>query len=173
MKKGILLIALALAALAAGAEEKVVFDKYPSALGLYVDSAAVYGLSYQRWMGDFGFQTALSVQSNTWTDGTFDASAVIEGKYRLYSEDYAAWLSGALYLAALAGGGYSRNSSYVDGGSYALGEPLAKILFGAGLGFEVVLFRHFSMDLQFLYRTKYETILDIGLGAGFGVTYRF
>jgi hypothetical protein len=159
MRKAAVFLALFLAASTAIAEESIVFDRFPSALGFYADTSSVYGLTYQRWMDAFGLQGALSISTS---GEALAAGAVIEGKYRVYADDYANWLSGALYLAVLGGYRYTTSETANSG-----------ILAGLGLGFEVALFQHFSLDLQFLYRANYSTSLNVDLGVGFGVTYRY
>lgn len=172
MKRSLVTLVLMTVIFGASASAQIVFDEYPSALGFYGDTSGIYGLTYQRWMGRVGFQTALTVSTDTYVAGSFNAAAIVEGTYRIYAEDFANWLSGALYFAGLAGGGLSRGADTVEGSS-VLGDLQTTIHGGLGIGIEAVLFRHFALDLQFLYRAKYQETLDVNLGVGFSAAYRF
>jgi hypothetical protein len=163
MKKYLALFFITLACLSAAAAEdkKVIFDRFPDALGFYGDVSGLAGLSYQCWRERLGFQTSLSAMVS---GEVTSVGGIVEGKYRLYADDYAPWLSGALYLAALGGYRYSSATGFSEHEG---------ILGGLGLGFEVSLFQHFSLDLQILYRAAYHDSFKLNLMPGFGLAYRF
>jgi hypothetical protein len=163
------------------AEEGTVFERWPNALGVYGNSLAGNpggGLHYQRSFGSLGLQFTgggLYTPDSDW-GSVLDYSVFIQGTWRVFAEDYSSVVSGQLYLWALGGHiGYIRTEYVEDGttGSYEPEPYVPSALAGFGIGIELVLFRHFSLPLEFGYVGQFpnESALQFGAGAGFRYRY--
>lgn len=145
--------------------EGTVFEAWPQALGAFVaipgTDRTLGGLSWQGWFGRLGLQAALGGMYDEL--GNYNYSLSGETSYMVYGEDFAEWLSGALYGNLLIS-----HSGQNDGmtGAYSPAGHL-----GLGIGMELVVFRHFSTNLEFMYVGSFPWALHFGLGAG--LRYRF
>ena len=82
----------------------------------------------------------------------------------LYGEDFADWFSGALYLNALVA---HRGQSY-DGTALAY---IPSFHLGFGVGMEMVVLRHISTSLEFMYVGSIP--LELAFAVGGSLKYRF
>ena len=141
--------------------EGTVFERYPSALGGYVNYPVTGGLTYQRWFGRAGVEATIGAIADP--SGTFDYNVQGAFQYMLYGEDFADWFSGALYtnvLLAHRGEGSTATPSY---------SPYAYL--GLGVGIEMVFLRHLSTSVEFMYVGSLPLALDFGFGGS--LKYRF
>lgn len=151
-------------------------QEYPSALGISLSTIENVGLSWKRWFGNVGLEVAAG--------GFWDPSSTIGNIYwysvsaavsrRLFAEEFSDWFSGGLDLVFLAGhageDGYEYDaltSNFIRTGY------LPYFHVGAGIGIEVLLFRHFSQELQFLYSARLLNNPGIHLGVNASFRYRF
>jgi len=136
-----------------------VFERYPSALGAYVNYPVTGGLTYQHWFGKVGVEATLGAIADQ--GGTFDYNAQGAFQYMLYGEDFADWFSGALYTnVLLAHRGENGSGTYVAHG-----------YLGLGIGIEMVLLRHLSTSVEFMYVGQFPWALEFGFGGS--LKYRF
>ena len=125
-------------------------DRWPNALGAGFTSAFEFsgGISYQRWLGRTGLSFTGGVFSNPAGGTLFEYMAYGGIQYRLYAEDFNDWLSGGLHLATTFGahGSIGQATEY---------DPTAEVWvaygIGAGIGYELVLARHFSQMSEVYY----------------------
>ncbi len=115
-----------------------VFQRYPSALGAYGNIMTGGGLTYQRWFDRIGLEATLggTVQES----GSFSYNVQGAFQYMLFGEDFAEWFSGALYTNVLLAHTGEGTPSYT---------PYAHL--GLGVGIEMVLLRHLSTSVEFMY----------------------
>ena len=121
--KKLLLILLLLSAVTAFASADVIvkmdninaFETFDQALGGFYGEIGGMGLSYQRWFGNIGFQTALGLwyyeeDSLSYAMETYSPAAVeevlftynagIEFMYKVYEDTFQDWFDGSLYVFA-------------------------------------------------------------------------
>lgn len=184
-----LLAAAASAQDADGSPGTPAFVEWPNALGIYGSSLAGHpggGLQWQRWFGRLGTTvTAGGVYAPTtdesWGDNVLDYSAIAQLQYRVYGEDFARWISGQLYLWAMAGHlGYieriwvaapTADNAYA--GYFRTGSYKGVAVLGAGIGIESILFRHFSLVGEFGYMGQFPEDPALQFGGGAGLRYRY
>jgi hypothetical protein len=165
---------------------------YPSSVGVFGSTAIGGGLSYQRWFDRFGCAVTvggnitpyLSTGSTSWGNSVVDADfyawnydVELDFMYRLYSSVFADWLTGDLFAYAMAahmGGAqvaYVPNADASKQGTYAEGNYVPVMAAGIGIGYEIILFRHFSIPAQFGYAAQWPLRLDFTVSGG--LRYRF
>lgn len=167
MRKYLVLAFLALAsALGAAADEGTVFERYPSAIGIYGNSLEAGGISYQRWLGGIGLQATAGGMYTSASDYGYSAELGLFA--RIFDYDFSDWFSGGLYGLALAG--HVGRPTLDEGG----GSVFSPGFHGAaGIGFEVVFFQHFASDLQVFYFLSNHSPSLVNLGLGGSFRYRF
>lgn len=179
-----------------------IYRAYPYALGVFAGELGGTGLSYQQWMGRFGYEAAFGgiykpPQSGLKSSFKFlNYNIGLQVQYMLFSENllrkFPDWISAALYLftGAVHNGSFSQpykaNPDYTDPNlpaqPFVIDTSKSPVYtpgfgFGIGIGIEPVLFRHFSFPFEF----GLDSIWHIGSvwpeKAGFfaqgGFRYRF
>jgi hypothetical protein len=172
-------------------------EEFPSAAGAFGSTLLGGGLSYQRWFGVFGFAVTAGGMAYPASGGsTYPAAAAVSGAgadflvydynvqldllLRLYSSNFWNWLSGDLYAFATVAHKGSAGSEFVDEDGdittlddeyYRQSPYVPAVAIGVGIGYEIVLFRHFSVPLQFGYVA--ELPLYVGFSFSGGLRYRF
>lgn len=168
------------------------FDEYPQALGIFYGEIGGTGLSYHRWSEGKGMQITAGVlylppgSIDTWlNDNMLDYVVGFQRQYVVYSEDFAGWLSGLLNLFwGINHRGVIPVSQEWDESTSESTEEIGtytpSISLGAGIGTEVLLFRHFSFPLEFGYGLNfYPTEADplkmfnVNLRVQGGFRYRY
>lgn len=194
MKKTILslIFATALTAAFAQTEPQTPALSYPSSVGVFGSTAIGGGLSYQRWFDRFGCAITVggnvtpyySTGSSSWATGAGDADfyawsydVELDLMYRLYSSVFANWLTGDLFAYAMAAHKGGVEAAYIPDadasktGSYAEGSYIPVAAAGIGIGYEIILFKHFSIPAQFGYVAQWPLRLDFTVSGG--LRYRF
>ena len=136
------------------------YKEFPQSLGFQYGEISGTGLSYQLWRETVGFQISggvvyLPLDEGFWFDRTLDYLVGGELQLRVYGEDFASWLSGQLYgFAGLNHGGYipvvvvKEELQIGDDerlpAEHGTGSFTPTFGFGAGIGIEIIFFRHFS-----------------------------
>jgi hypothetical protein len=158
---------------------------FPRAVGGAFGPLIGTGLSYQQWFSRGGMQAgvgALYTPQEDWGDLLWYLATV--GVMRtLYRETFSPWFAGALYgfLAASHEGRipweYPEESYTEPAVSY---EPVAGsyhpyVAVGGGVGIETVLFRHFSIPVEFGMSVQWEIPYPVPSRVGFvgGVALRY
>jgi len=151
------------------------YETFPEALGGFAGQISGTGLHYHRWIGQNAFQVTGGILYIPFDptdyylyglyDSTLDYSVGGEFQRRVYGEAFTNWLAGSLYLFAggrhhgyipinLVAEGYvvpaSDPEEWVDP-VFAVGTFQAEVTIGAGIGMELILFRHFSIPIEFGY----------------------
>ncbi len=175
------------------------YETFPEALGGYFGPISGSGLHYHRWIGQIGFQVTGGIiyvpfDPAEWSlfGSTLDYTIGGEFQRRVYGEAFTDWLAGSLYL--FAGGrhrGYIPINVVADGYTdpvtdlwvdpvFAVGTFQADVTVGAGLGIELILFRHFSIPIEFGYGATWimteATLADAFLVNAYGqsgLRYRY
>lgn len=177
------------------------FEAYPQALGGFFGPISGTGLHYHRWVGRDAFSIAGGIIYVPYDDTdpsgfyssvvgtTLDYTIGAEYQRRVYGEAFTNWLAGSLYL--FAGGRHRGYQPIVlvsgtpydyetDPPVYGVGTYQAEVSAGFGIGVEVILFRHFSLPLEFGYGATW-TMTEPDLAAAFvvepllqsGLRYRY
>ncbi len=146
-----------------------VFQRYPSALGAYGNIMTGGGLTYQRWFGKAGFEATIG--GGYRESGEYNYNLQGAFQYLLFGEDFAEWFSGALYTNVLLAH-TGDNSSTDRAPAYT---PYAHL--GLGVGIEMVLLRHLSTSVEFMYvggiplAELIKPVVDFSVGGS--LKYRF
>ena len=177
------------------------YETYPEALGGFFGPFSGSGLHYQKWLGENGFHVTGGIvyipfsEADWWFSATtLDYSIGGEFQRRVFGEAFTNWLAGSLYLFAggmhrgympvdLVAEGYEVPDSdpvvWVDP-VYALGTFQADLTVGVGIGIELILFRHFSIPLEFGYgatwtmtESDFANAISIGPNVQSGLRYRY
>jgi hypothetical protein len=167
---------------------------FPNAAGAYGSYMFGGGLSWQHWYGSLGIAVTAGgmaypnsqyygydvTESATADFLVWNYNVQIDLMYRLFSSNFWKWLSGDLYAFATIAHMGSVTAEFVDeDGDYATTDdayyvpsPYVPVLaLGVGIGYEIILFRHFSVPLQFGYALEYPLYVDFNFSAG--LRYRF
>jgi hypothetical protein len=171
---------------------------YPSSVGVFGSSLLGGGLSYQRWSGPWGFSVTAggNAQPATYYNSTASAQVPtgyynwsynleLQGTYKLYSSDFWNWLSGDLFAYAMLGHKgaqsavmtYNSTTNPTTGAttsqlsSVSAGDFIPYFDAGAGIGYELTLFQHFSIPLEFGYTVEWP--LRFEFTAAGGLRYRY
>ena len=175
----LLVISLLFGAVAAAADTTPPYEAFPSALGVAFGPISGTGLHYHRWNGPTGFQVAAGILylppgEVGWMSNMLDYNVGGAFQRRVYGDRFADWLAGSLYLFA---GGNHRGYIPVIGPvsvpegeavDYRVGSYQAELGLGAGIGFEIILFRHFSIPADFGYGASW-TMTEPDLSNAFRV----
>lgn len=183
------------------AEDAPPWEVFPEALGGYYGPFSGSGLHYHRWIGEAGFHVTAGIiyipfdaDDFRFSDTTLDYAAGGEYQRRVYGEAFTNWLAGSLFLFAgaqhrgyvpveLVAEGYEVPDSdpveYVDP-VYEVGSFQAEFSVGAGIGVELILFRHFSIPLEFGYGGTWTvtnpditSAISVGPNVQTGLRYRY
>jgi hypothetical protein len=146
------------------ADPASVVDRFPRALGVQVGRIAGIGISYQKWQDDTGFQVAAAGMYHPLMDDGHDVlnyNAGVEFQYLVYTDDFANWLSGRLYLfAGLNHRGYIE-AVLIAPDTYAVGDFHPEFGLGGGVGVEAVLFEHFAVVTEMVYALFWNPIQPV------------
>jgi hypothetical protein len=152
-----------LAAGSASAQNSV--DTFDEALGGFASFVGGTGISYQSWLGAFGWQVAGGGYYLPTGEGEYAVG--VEAMYRIHTAAIMERADSILYAAAGVG-----HYADIQGGAFE-----ARIHGGLGLGVETVFFEHFSLPIELLYR---GTLIvndfsggEAGLQPGAGFRFRY
>jgi hypothetical protein len=140
-----------------------VFERFPGSLGAYINYPVGGGLTYQRWFDRVGVEATIGAIADP--SGNFNYNVQGAFQYMLYGEDFADWFSGALYtnvILAHSGDGYTTG----DAPAY-----YPHFYLGLGVGIEMVVLRHISTSVEFMYVGFYPLAIDFGFGGS--LKYRY
>ncbi len=151
------------------------YETFPKALGGYFGPISGSGLHYHKWIGQNAFQVTGGIIYIPFDptdyyfyglyDSTLDYTIGAEYQRRVFGEAFTNWLAGSLYLFAggrhrgyipinLVAEGYCEDPDectvWIDP-VFAVGTFQAEVTIGAGIGMELILFRHFSIPIEFGY----------------------
>jgi hypothetical protein len=174
-------------------------SEFPSAAGAFGSSMLGGGLSYQRWFGTAGIAVTAGGMAYPYSDGgvypvieyttssasvpdfmVYNYNVQVDLLLKLYSSNFWNWLSGDLYAFLTLAHMGSAGAVYVDKDGdpdtyeddyYKAGPYVPVFAVGVGIGYEIVLFRHFSVPLQFGYMAEYP--ISVGFNFSGGLRYRF
>ena len=168
---------------------------FPSSVGIFGSTMVGGGLSYQLWKGSFGIALTLggSISPANSAIGPITAgagaastdfyawsyNAELDLAYKLFSSTFAKWLAGDLFAYTMIAHRGSVAAVYVPDpavpaggtGTYEAGAYTTVYSLGLGIGYEITLFRHFSIPLQFGYAAEWPVQLAFDLSGG--LRYRF
>jgi hypothetical protein len=163
---------------------------FPSSVGVFASTMIGGGLSYQRWHGPLGWSATIGgmIQPATYASGeslsapdpdyyVWRYNAELDLMYKLYASTFADWLAGDLFvygLLAHRGGVESMDSAPVDASkpaTFAAGDFGLTYSLGLGIGYEITLFKHFSVPLRFGYTAEWPLRLNFDFGGG--LRYRY
>lgn len=159
-------------------EETSTEKNFDNALGFYATtigfSEAAGGLQYQHWFDRVGFQITAGGYYNPQNGGrTINYSVLLDGLFSVYRDDITPWLSGNLYIWATAGHHGYNLATYDGYGNITNRAFVPNFVAGAGIGIETILFRHFSIPIQFGYTAEFPDYPTAGFSVGTGLRYRF
>lgn len=162
---GVLLLAATAPLGAQDASPEPNVRRFDEALGGFAGYVGGVGLSYQKWLGSFGWQVAGGGYYLPSQEGQYAIG--VEGMYQIHEAALHERVDSLLY--AVAGIGH-----YAD---IAPGSFNARIHGGIGLGVETVFFEHFSFPLELLYTGTFVitglSAGDFGLQPAGGVRFRY
>lgn len=178
---GIAILACVMALSPVFAEETVQAPSpanFDNALGIYTTSVgfgeSAGGLQYQRWFDRAGLQITAGGYYNPQNGGRkINYSVLLDGLFSVYRDDITQWLSGNLYVWATVGHHGYTSVSYDSNGNVTDSSFVPNFVAGAGIGIETVLFRHFSIPIQFGYTAEFPVAPAAGFSVGTGLRYRF
>ena len=157
-------------------KEKTPFEEFNKSVGLFV--YAYPGLSWQQWLGGFGYQINFSgmyfpseyVDYNDASDPVYydyiEAFCLLtaEAQFEFFTVKFLDDLHGRLYGIILGGLFYSSD--------YNEPEVLNGIS-GIGIGYETVYKKHLSMPIHFGYYAEFPTNFKMDFMGGIGLRFRF
>ena len=130
-------------------------------LGFSAGSIMGTGLSWQQWMGRFGYQVIGGAYyvppGSSLGFPNLDYWVGAEGFYQLFGDQFARWLSSRLYLfTGLGHHGYMRG---VDAST--IGPYQAEFAIAAGFGIDAALFRHVAVNVEVGYAARWPLEVDL------------
>ena len=157
-------------------KEKTPFEEFNKSVGLFV--YAYPGLSWQQWLGGFGYQINFSGMylpseyvdyndaSNLVSYDYIEAFCLLtaEAQFEFFTVKFLDDLHGRLYGIILGGLFYSSD--------YNEPEVLNGIS-GIGIGYETVYKKHLSMPIHFGYYAEFPTNFKMDFMGGIGLRFRF
>lgn len=152
------------------------FEKYNKAVGVF--AYAYPGLSWQHWLGKFGYQINFSGmylpdEYIDYIDGgesvTYDYVSsfymlTAEAQFEFFTTRFLKNWYGRLY-GVLLGGFYYQTD-------YNVPEIFNGIA-GFGIGFETIYYKHFSFPLHFGYYAEFPNDFKMDFIFGIGLRFRF
>lgn len=156
-------VALFMAGSSAFAETVLPSDENPKVLGFtYCLSPSFFssGLTYQQWKGNFGFHVDL--------DMTFDSEFALIGGIQkaFFQTKHNDVLSSIMFAWADAG-------TYTDTNTADGAIEIPNFMAGAGIGFEIILFDHFSIPVKVGYTAVFPNDTTVSFSYSGGLMYRF
>jgi hypothetical protein len=175
------------------------FTEFDESLGFIGGRISGTGLSYQTWKGGFGYQITggiiyLPEADESWYENALDYAVGVEVQRPVFTDYFAKWFSGQLYFfgganhygyvpVELVAEGYYENPDDYEGWVepvYRLGLYSAKFGVGVGIGIEILLFKHFSIPIEFGYGAFYEPSMpelkdqfEVNTVVQSGIRYRY
>lgn len=165
-------------------------EDFPQSVGVFGSSWNGGGLSYQRWFGRLGLgltaggtaspATYYGTDSTETTSNVFNwgYNVQLDILYRLYASNFWRWLSGDLFAFATIGHRGDNEAIYMNPDKdtegdeyYAKGSFVPTFSAGLGIGYEIVLFRHFSAPIQFGYVVEWPFTMNFCVAGG--LRYRY
>lgn len=182
-----LVLITALALFMAGSSafaENTPFDDSPKSVGFKFvlgEPAQLVGLSYQQWFGKIGLETSMHLHYEETRNYIFSDTLVAEAnigiQYQIFKTVHNERISSSLFVFADAGA--ITAGSHKDSGEPGSGadKPLSfktDALISLGIGYEIVLFDHFSIPEKVGYMARFPSS-NGGLNLFFssGIMYRF
>ena len=157
-------------------KEKTPFEEFNKSVGVFV--YAYPGLSWQQWLGGFGYQINFSgmyfpseyVDYNDASNPVYydyiEAFCLLtaEAQFEFFTVKFLDDLHGRLYGIIL--GGLFYTSDY--------NEPeVLNGISGIGIGYETVYKKHLSMPIHFGYYAEFPTNFKMDFMGGIGLRFRF
>jgi len=189
-KKVIFALLLLPLCLQAQGNPKPVYETYNKALGFFAGEIGGTGLSHLRPLPGGGIQFTVGAlyrdpeRENFWNDYTMDYNLGIQIHQRVYGEDFNRWLGGQLYFfQGIKHRGYIPvDYQWTEGNeeTYRVGNYHPTLTVGAGIGLEMILFKHFSFPLEFGYHGTWDPQMgelpkqfEVDLAVQGGIRYRY
>jgi hypothetical protein len=203
LKKLLIILLLILLSIASvSAEEGNTFESFDESLGGSFSTLSGIGLSYQRWFGNIGVQTAVGliyVPDDIYYLQSADSPDSVESslffynigvglQYMLIKDSYEDWFEGCLYLVTgiTHFADIKEMYNYSDTADEYLRYPFEDksgsrfvpgFSTGIGIGIEFVFFNHFSIPVELALNGSWDIDSWIPFEAGVkvlgGLRYRF
>lgn len=151
-------------------------DNFPSALGFSFNNVLGSGFCYQNWFGDWGLTVNLGggYKPNAGFQYPFSNNIQFsfEPAYIVSMGDLTDWFSGKLFFTGIVGLNVMQviNYDYMTNEQSDGGIDLMALA-GAGIGVEVIFFKHFSFCGTTLYAAQISGNIDFNFNTSF--KYRF
>jgi hypothetical protein len=176
------------------------YETYPEALGGFFGPFSGSGLHYHRWLGQNGFHVSGGVVYAPIGAFTGAGDYVVlnyslggEFQRRVFGAAFTDWLAGSLYL--FAGGMHRGFIPLIGSGGEEIpatdpveytdyveepGTYQFQVGVGVGIGIELILFRHFSIPVEFGYGATWTATepvfaeaFTVGPNVQSGLRYRY
>lgn len=184
------MVLIAISVIPLYAETEDAFIEYPQALGFSGGNIIGPGISWMNWTGRTGVQLAAGIlysppDADSWySDDVLDYSLGAEVLRRMYGDTYAPWFTGQLYIwGSLKHHGFIPVVEKTEIGTeeyeYSSGDYTPGVAVGAGIGIEMIIFKHFSIPFEFGYLAEMEFLSDdavpltVDLATQGGIRYRY
>jgi hypothetical protein len=156
-------------------------SEYSQALGVQVGRLAGVGISYQKWLDDFGYQVAgglLYHPEMVYGNDQLVYNIGFELQYPLVYHEVNSSLAGTLYfVGGVHHQGYREAKlTSADPDVYSAGPLILNLGIGGGIGVETILFKHFAISTEFVYMGMYElntSTLNVDMYPQVSLRYRF
>lgn len=158
-------------------KEENPFEKYNKSVGVF--GYAYPGLSWQHWLGKFGYQINFSgmylPMENYDYDSNTEEEIINEYIYSFYMLTAEAQFE--FFTTRFLKNWYGRLYGVLLGGFYYQSDYNVPELFngiaGFGLGFETIYYKHFSIPFHFGYYAEFPTNFKLDFMGGIGLRFRF
>lgn len=153
------------------------FEKYNKSVGVFGYSQP--GLSWQHWLGKFGYQINFSgmylpSEYYDYNSGT-EENIIYNYTYALYMLTAEAQFE--FFTTRFLKNWYGRLYGVLVGGFYYKTDYNVPEIFngiaGFGLGFETIYYKHFSFPLHFGYYAEFPNEFKMDFMGGIGLRFRF
>ena len=153
------------------------FEKYNKSVGVFGYSQP--GLSWQHWLGKFGYQINFSgmylPMENYDYDSNTEEEIINEYIYSFYMLTAEAQFE--FFTTRFLKNWYGRLYGVLLGGFYYQSDYNVLELFngiaGFGLGFETIYYKHLSVPIHFGYYAEFPTNFKMDFMGGIGLRFRF
>lgn len=163
------------------------FVRYPRAMGIAAGQITGAGLAWMYWPDRLGFQIVGGATYSPadgdaffWDDRTLDYNVGGQLYRSVFTDTWAGWLSGQLYMwGGLRHNGYIPVVYEEANDGYRERDFVAGVSGGVGIGVELLLYRHFSIPIEFGYVATGEflgseaTPFIMALAGQTGFRYRY
>lgn len=157
--------------------EKTPFEEFNKSVGLFV--YAYPGLSWQQWLGGFGYQINFS---GMYLPSVYEEYDDVLGSYITYDYIQAFFLFTAeaqfeFFTVKFLDDWYGRLYGVILGGLYYSSDyskpGVLNGVSGIGIGYETVYRKHLSMPIHIGYYAEYPTDFKMDFMGGIGFRFRF